>query len=222
MQTLSLMQQTLGEAWPRLAPPIRAHYTLRPGYAEQITVHGELQVDFPLWVMPLLKMIRLFGGLLDRRSAKVVTTVRKWTKHEDAGLFWHRELRYPDGKQKIFKSEMQHLHSNELIEYVGGGFGLRLLLSEENGNLVYRSNGHVLRFGPWLFTFPDWLLLGYATISEQALSENSFRLDFAIYHPWWGRTFAYRGVFQVSQDISPKIDHTALIEPTESDLNRAI
>ncbi|MGR8935477.1 MAG: hypothetical protein ACU837_13950 [Gammaproteobacteria bacterium] len=118
MQTLPVLQQTLGEAWPRLAPAIRAHYALRPGYAEEITVHGELQVDFPLWVAPLLKTIRLFGGLLDRKSGKVATTVRKWSEPGHCELFW--------------------------------------------------------------------LLLGRATIIEEALSESSFKLDFGIRHPWWG------------------------------------
>jgi hypothetical protein len=38
-------------------------------------------------------------------------------------------------------------------------------------------------------------LLGSATISEHAVLEDEFYLDFTITHPLWGETYRYRGRF---------------------------
>lgn len=77
-----------------------------------------------------------------------------------------------------------------------GRFALRLLLSVENGDLIYRSNGHFWQCGNWVLNIPDYLLLGTASISEHALSDEEFYLDFTIQHPWWGETYSYRGSFR--------------------------
>jgi hypothetical protein len=88
-------------------------------------------------------------------------------------------------------------HDHELIESVGMGFGIRLKLSVEQGKLVYQSRGHLLQLGPLTLPIPDSLLLGHALITEQALSEDTFLLDFQIVHPLWGKTYYYGGIFEV-------------------------
>jgi len=82
-----------------------------------------------------------------------------------------------------------------LIEIIGFGFGLRLQVSVENGDLIYLGKGHFWQCGSYRLNIPDWLLLGTATISEHAVSEDEFYLDFAIRHPLWGVSYYYRGNF---------------------------
>jgi hypothetical protein len=92
------------------------------------------------------------------------------------------------------------LQNHELIEYVQFGFGLRLKVSVENGNLVYRSNGHIWQCGSLRLTFPDWLVLGVATIIETPISDQQFELDFSIKHPIWGKSYWYSGVFHYCEE----------------------
>lgn len=94
---------------------------------------------------------------------------------------------------------MRFLSKHELIETVGFGFGLRLKVEVFNGDLLYRSDGHFWQYGKIMLNIPDWLLLGSATISEHALSENEFYLDFSVQHPLWGETYSYRGRFRYTE-----------------------
>jgi hypothetical protein len=113
----------------------------------------------------------------------------------DGVLHWQRVMTYPDGKIDYFCSQMRFLAEHELLETVGFGFGLRLNVRVNNGDLLYRSNGHFWQCRSFILNIPDWLLLGSATISEHALSEDVFYLDFSIKHPVWGETYSYCGQF---------------------------
>ena len=92
---------------------------------------------------------------------------------------------------------MEYHQGNELIEFVGGGFGLYLKLTVENNRLVYRSNGHLWQVGKLRVPIPDVLFLGHATIIEAAVFEPSFELDFKINHPLFGETYSYGGLFSL-------------------------
>lgn len=108
-------------------------------------------------------------------------------------------MTYADGKSDYFVSQMHYSADRELIESIGFGFGLRLVVEVVGGDLYYRSNGYFWRFGKFELQIPDWMLLGTATISEHVLSDNEFYLDFTLKHPLWGVTYCYRGNFRYRQ-----------------------
>jgi hypothetical protein len=189
------MQQVLGADWDNLPPVIQRHYDISDGQSSDI--EGQMHIDYPSWLFPLIWLIHLFGGLVLWRGTAVQTRVHKTAC--GSHLHWQRFMRYPDDKTDYFGSEMRLVAENELIEMIGFGFGLRLIVEVKNGDLCYRSNGHFWQCGKFVLTIPDWLLLGTATISEHALSTEEFYLDFTIQHPWWGETYSYRGSFRYSQ-----------------------
>jgi hypothetical protein len=93
---------------------------------------------------------------------------------------------------------MEYQKGNEIIEYIGCGFGLYLKLTVENNKLVYRSNRHLWQIGSLRIPIPDVLFLGHATITETAISEDEFELDFKIVHALFGETYRYGGSFHLS------------------------
>jgi hypothetical protein len=128
-------------------------------------------------------------------------TVDKWVDPDKPDcLFWRREITAPNGRTIIFKSRMEYQQANELIEYIGYGFGLFLKVTVEDGKLVYRSNGHLWQIGKIRIQIPDALMLGHSTIMETAVSDNEFELDFRIRHPWFGDTYRYGGKFNISRE----------------------
>jgi hypothetical protein len=194
MPHIPLLQKTLGEDWHRLPAVIQRHYAVGPGLGS--SVQGVMEIGYPSGLLPLIKLIHLCGGLIARRGETVETRVQKTVPLQTAELCWQRTLTYPDNQKDSFQSRMVYLQDHELIEYVRFGFGLRLKLSVDNGNLIYRSNGHIWQCGGFRLTFPDWLLLGAATIVERPESGRQFSLDFSIRHPLFGLTYYYRGVFR--------------------------
>jgi hypothetical protein len=193
---ISLMQRVLGDDWAALPPVIQRHYQITMPQ-QAITVTGNMNIDYPYWLTPVIKLLRLFGALVDLKGEGLAVQVKKWRQTDPAILHWQRHIQAADNKQCVFASRMAWQQDHELIELVGMGFGIRLKLSVEQGKLVYRSRGHLLQLGPLILPIPDSLLLGHAVITEQALSEDTFQLDFQIVHPLWGKTYCYGGIFEV-------------------------
>ena len=191
---LCLMQQVLGADWDKLPTVIQRHYQITSAQ-KNLTVKGTMTIDYPFWVKPILLITRLMGALIDEKGENNQVHVEKWQQENPQILYWRRDIQAQNGKQTVFSSRMEYQQAHELIEFVGGGFGIRLKLSVENGKLLYRSQTHLLKLGNVIIPIPDWLILGHATISEEALSDDSFLLDFKIVHPLFGKTYAYGGVF---------------------------
>jgi Domain of unknown function (DUF4166) len=193
---LCLMQHVLGDAWGKLPSVIQRHYQITAPQ-HSVTVTGTLSIDYPVWIKPILMFTRLMGALIDVKGDNNQVTVQKWQTDNPDVLYWQRDIFTEKGTHTVFASRMEYQNTGELIEFVGGGFGIRLKLSVENGTLVYRSQTHLFKLGKWLIPIPDWLALGQALITEKALSNDSFLLDFRIVHPLWGETYRYGGVFDV-------------------------
>lgn len=190
--SISLMERVLVDDWHKLPAVIQKHY--RIGGGRQSRLQGTMAITYPGYLYPLVWLIHLFGGLILWRGSAVRAEV---DKSADGGiLHWRRTMTYPDGRIDCFRSQMHYAAEHELIETIGFGFGLRLTVGVSNGDLLYRGNGHFWQCGNLQINIPDWLLLGTATISEQAVSEDCFYLDFTLNHPLWGVTYAYRGNFR--------------------------
>ena len=191
---MSVLKKALGKDWDRLPSVIQHHYNIP--VASKTCLKGNMEIGYPTFLWPLINLIHLCGGLVSKRGKCVETLVEKTISAQNETLNWKRTLTYLDGRKDFFYSQMVYLDNHELIETVLFGFGLRLRVTVNNGNLVYRSNGYIWQYGKLQLTFPDWLVLGEATIVEHAISDKRFRLDFYIKHPLWGRCYWYHGIFQ--------------------------
>ncbi|MFZ2725048.1 MAG: DUF4166 domain-containing protein [Methylococcaceae bacterium] len=186
------MQRVLGEQWRQLPIAIQRHYQLTDGQISLL--EGKMNIRYPVLLFPLIWIIHLFGGLVLWRGNGVNTQVKKMAGHNEL-LYWQRRVDYIDGNSDYFNSQMLYIADHEVKELIGFGFGLRLAVNVINGDLVYRSLGHYWQCGKFSIIIADYLLLGTAIITEHALSENSFYLDFKIEHPLWGETYSYCGEF---------------------------
>lgn len=198
MNNIALLQKALGEDWNKLPPVIQRHYSVPRN--SNTCLKGKMEIGFPNLLLPLISLIHLCGGLVSRRGKDIHTQVEKTISPDNTELIWRRTLIYPDNKKDYFYSSMVYLKDHELIETVRFGFGLRLKVSVEKGNLVYRSNGHIWQCGDLRLTFPDWLVLGVATIIETPISDQQFELDFSIKHAVWGKSYWYSGVFYYCEE----------------------
>jgi Domain of unknown function (DUF4166) len=197
MNNYPLMQNVLGDEWHQLPSVIQRHYQLHADQKSANEVTGTLYVRYPFFVRPMLFVTRLMGGLVDLKGDNMSARVEKWVNADaPQTLFWKRTIKAQNGKSTVFASRMEYQQGNEIIEFVGGGFGLHLKLTVESNKLVYRSNGHLWQIGKVRIPIPDVLFLGHATITETAISENEFKLDFKIQHPLFATTYRYGGVFK--------------------------
>ena len=65
-----------------------------------------------------------------------------------------------------------------------------------NGKLHYTGRYFVAKLGPVKLPIPEWLLLGHTTITETALDDDRFAMDFRLIHPLFGQIYRYAGTFR--------------------------
>lgn len=196
-----VIARALGTDWDRLAPVVRRHYDLMPGQDTRCTCEGVmLEVHHATILKPFLWIGRLIGALIPYRGTNVPTTVRNWTTQTRDAMFWYRTFRFPEKPPIVFRSRMEHVGHDEIVEFVRFGIGIRMRLSVVNGELRFDDRGYVLKLGSLLLPLPLRWLLGTAVITERAVNDTTLSLDFDIHHPLVGRTFAYRGTFTLYAD----------------------
>lgn len=202
-----VIRRALGERWDTLHATVRRHYNLPCGDLQEMELRGRMDVDHCAAVKPVLLIGRLFGALPARRGSDIEVTV--YNRGDANSLHFHRRFFFPDRRPLVFKSRMQHLADDEIVEFVRFGMGIRMRLTEAEGRLRYTSNGYLWRLGPLKLRIPDWLLLGRAVIDEYGIDDNTIGLSFDIHHPLWGHTFAYCGRFALpakSVTTIPSVD----------------
>ncbi len=196
---LPLMRRALGDDWSQLHVGVRRHYDLPGAAASELTLEGIMdEVDHAAVAKPLLLLGRAFGALLDERGRNVPVTVRN--RGDADALHWHRSFHFTGRAPLLFRSRMQHLGGDEIVEYVRFGLGICMRVEVCDGALRYTSRGYRWQLGPLAVRLPDWLLLGRAVIEERGIDERTVALEFAINHPWWGETFRYCGRFRFATE----------------------
>jgi hypothetical protein len=116
------------------------------------------------------------------------------------------------------RSEKRMLAHGELLECVGGGFGMRLTVFEAEGALHFKSRGYFWRLGAWLVPLPALLTPGVAHVVHQDLGDGNFRFVMTIRHALLGTLFYQDGVFRQVEDgirVLNKSSETAPSEDTD-------
>ena len=187
---MSLMQQALGADWDRLPAGLKAHHQ-----AAATIERGELDIDYPRFMQPVLSVLGILGALVNRRGRRVPTVV---DKHVESGRqHWRRTIRYPGGRTQRFDSVWVLAGPGQLIEFVNPMLALQMAVSVEGDRLLYRGVRYLVKLGAWMLPVPEWLVLGHTRIVEQAIGENRFAMDFRLTHPLFGPVFRYAGEFEV-------------------------
>jgi hypothetical protein len=200
-ETQSVVEKALGEQWHELSTIIKRHYDLKPGHKSEVHLRGTMDEVYHSWIGKLFLLPgRIFGALVPYKGKNIPTVVKNWAAHNSPHTMnWHRQLYFPGKRPVTFQSKMVHYHSNEIIEYVNHGMGIRLHTFTEEGALHFRSLGYVWKIGPLTLQIPNWVILGDAEIVEKAVSKNELLVDFNMVHPWFGKTFSYSGRFEIDK-----------------------
>ncbi|MDD2721823.1 MAG: DUF4166 domain-containing protein [Gallionella sp.] len=187
------MQCALGEDWHKLPAALQAHYRFGT-----TTDSGHMDIEYPWFMQPYLSVLRIFGALVKRRGQQLPTVVEKHVVGERQ--YWRRTIAYPDGNRVYFNSFWVSAGNNEVIEFVNPVLGLQMAVYVEGGKLHYRGVRFVAKLGNRLLPIPEWLVLGHTTITEMAVDETHFAMDFRITHPLFGQVFRYSGEFDATSE----------------------
>ena len=191
----SPIAQALGEDFHNLHAAVRKHYA-----EPTIDVSGTMDTVYVKNTIKPLALVsyRLFHAPVPHSGRDVEMSVHNRVD-ESGAMHWVRTFSNNDSfpETVTFRSHMVCSGDHRLIEITRYGLGVEADLSVDGeGSLVYDMRKYVVRM-PLLgliVRFPTWLSpFGGGRTKEIGETEDSFRVEFEMAHPIFGRTVAYTG-----------------------------
>lgn len=121
--------------------------------------------------------------------------IQVYSKENSPYIYKQRIYKLPNRAPIQFTSYMKESEKGEVLEYVGAGFGMKLLVFEKDGNLHFKSDGYFLDIGFFRIPLPDVLSPGNTYLTHVNEGSNQFRIRIDIDHKIFGKMFVQSGVF---------------------------
>jgi hypothetical protein len=93
-------------------------------------------------------------------------------------------------------SSKRESKAGEMLECVGGGFGMKLKVTAEEKNLHFRSYRYFWTFLKFYIPLPHWITPGATHVIHTDLGDGNFMFTISMTHKTLGETFFQQGVFR--------------------------
>ncbi len=205
--TVPVFKQVLADDWDNLGNVIKRHYFLTPFSEDYMCVKGQMQEIYHSTIAKLFIPFGLiFGAVVPYRAKQIPIDVHYNSNPDTGHLYWDRVFKFPDKKHFHFKSHMEHVGGNEVIEFVRFGVGMRLQVTAEDGALVFRDKGYILRIGSIKIPIPVNWVFGNVYVEERPVDEDNFTMKMELTHPLFGVMFRYHGQFSLAPSKADEIN----------------
>lgn len=190
--TAPIFQAVFGKDWSQLPPVMRAHYAVCAHSADCVTVQGTLDVRI-IW--PLRIIARVLGVLVPYQGDQVPVTVQ-FTAPENAFHF-DRAFYFSGRAPYHFRSHMEPVGGNEVIEWMRYGFGWHCAYAWDGEKVTLSHRGYVVKLLGIQMPLPLSWLIGRGYAEELPLSDTHFSMWTHTKHPLFGEMFRYGGAFEM-------------------------
>ncbi len=189
----NIIRHQLGDSWQLLKPAIQERFS-----HEEAKYSGTMQVirrSRAGWLFAHLT--RLIGNPLTPYAGEnVAMQVALFPSHRPAGVSWQRSYFYEGRKPFVVTSVKCENRRGEMMERVGWGFGMKLKVFVEEGDLHFKSYRYF-----WLgLPLPHLITPGQTHVVHADRGDGSFTFTISMVHPLLGETFYQSGVFHREGD----------------------
>jgi hypothetical protein len=194
-----LFKKILGEEWGKLHPDIRARFERNPALTKPLYYTGYLsQLTSSKFgkILGYLSLPFLKGALIPFDDFDLPVDIKVYSKPNDPSIFKQRIYRLHGRKPIQFTSHMRESENGEVLEYVGMGLGMKLILSIKDRNLYFTSDGYFWQILGWRIHLPDLLTPGKVFLSHCNDDPSQFNIRIEIKHSAFGTSFTQVGVFR--------------------------
>jgi hypothetical protein len=194
-----LFKQTLGEEWQQLHPDIQQRFAQNPAPTERLYYTGTLSELWCSWagkIMGYLSRPLVGGALIPICDTDFPVDIEVYAKLGDPAIYKQRIYRLHGRKPIQFTSYMRQGANGEVLEYVGMGLGMKLLLKVQDGNLHFTSDGYFWEVAGRRIPLPAVMTPGKTYLTHCNDSPTQFNIRITIKHCWFGTTFSQVGVFR--------------------------
>jgi hypothetical protein len=194
-----LFKKILGPTWGKLHPDIQARFDKNPLPGKPLHYTGtlsELSCSRVGRLLGYLSMPFVKGALMPYNDADFPVDIQVYSRHNCAWIFKQRTYRLHARKPVMFTSYMAESPKGEVLEYVGMGLGMKLVLDVRDGNLHFESEGYFWQLFGVRIPLPDVLTPGKTFLRHRNNSANQFDIRIEIRHALFGTTFTQAGIFR--------------------------
>lgn len=193
-----LFKKILGPEWLKLHPDIQRRFDKNPTPGVPLRYAGtvsELKSSFVGKLLGFFTLPIIKGALIPFDDADFPLDIEVYCKHGSDAIFKQRIYRLNRRKPIQFTSYMRESAKGEVLEYVGFGLGMKLVLSVREGNLHFRSEGYFWDLFGLRIPLPGLLTPGEIDLIHINEGENRFRIRIEIKHSLFGMMFTQVGEF---------------------------
>jgi hypothetical protein len=199
-----IFKSVFGKDWDNLPSVMQKHYAVRPNSDDQVTVKGKLDIKISRFVS---LMARFTGMLLAHSGDAIPVTVifrsddksDKNPSRQSKSFYFDRTFHFPDKGDITFRSRMEHVKDNILIEFMRFGIGWKLSYQWDGEKVILQHEGYVWQLFGWMIPIPLSLIMGKGYAEEVPLSKDRFSMWTHANHGLFGSTFGYAGEFKVTE-----------------------
>lgn len=193
----SVIREHLGDDWRNLHPNVQERFARDPQDGEVIHYCGKIDTARSCTGWLFAHLTRLVGNPLTPYQEKdVPLDVRLFRKAKTKGVCWERTYHFTGKKPYVVTSIKKTGNQGEMLECVGGGFGMVLDVYAENQQLHFKSTRYFWQCGSLRVLLPHLITPGQTHVIHTDMGEGNFRFTISMTHPWLGRTFFQDGIFR--------------------------
>lgn len=194
----ALFKKILGPEWTKLHPDIRLRFENNPYPGKPLYYTGILSEHTCSKFGKLIGSITatmIRGALIPYNDANFPVDIEVYSKAGCPHIFKQRIYRLHGRKPIQFTSYMRESSKGEVLEYVGMGLGMKLLLEVVEGNLHFTSDGYFWEIMDWRIPLPGIFTPGKTYLRHCNSNPHQFNIRIEIRHCLFGTTFKQVGVF---------------------------
>ncbi len=198
-----LFKKIMGKEWLNLHPDIQKRFEKNPAPGAPLEYEGSLEeLSCSFWGKLLGYLTKPFikGALIPYTAYNFPVDIQVYSKKNCPYIFKQRIYKLPNQKPIQFTSYMRESETGEVLEYVGSGLGMKLLVFEKNSNLHFKSDGYFWDIGLCRIPVPDILSPGKTYLTHINEGANQFRIRIDIDHAIFGKMFVQAGVFRDAKE----------------------
>jgi len=203
-----LFKKILGAEWLTLHPEIQARFARNPLLDQPLYYTGTLSELRCSWfgrILGYLTMPMIKGALLPFNDQNFPVDIEVYSRPGSLAIFKQRIYRLHGRAPIQFTSFMLEGSKGEVLEYVGMGLGMKLLLRVQDGDLYFTSDGYFWEIFGRRLPLPALLTPGKTFLCHRNETSDKFNIRIEIRHPWFGTSFVQAGQFREVSDSATSI-----------------
>ncbi len=193
-----LFKKILGEEWKKLHPDIQTRFARNPAPNKPLYYSGRLsQLTCSKFgkILGYLTLPILKGALIPFNDFDFPVDIQVYSKPNNPSIFKQRIYHLHGRKPIQFTSYMRESNKGEVLEYVGMGLGMKLIMYVKDGNLHFTSKGYFWQVFKWRIPLPDLFTPGKVYLSHCNDTAEQFNIRIEIRHNLFGTSFTQIGIF---------------------------